>query len=231
MNGTVPSSGLRAAVLEDRESIRYILRNILVEPLNCELEYFSCYKNIKELEGKPDIIFFSAQLVPYGELIRNRDKGVKSIVFGESFAAPSVLWWRKRGADGLMDLRDGPETWRECLAQVLQGRSAATPSAEDAILNSDPEVGLQALTRREMEVAQYLVLGRSAEEAAKTFGTSVGTIKNQRKSVYRKLGIVRATQLPWAMGNGIPDVTLNGERVHKLHAEAPAGPYLSPNGD
>jgi DNA-binding NarL/FixJ family response regulator len=231
VNGTVASSSLRAAVLEDRESIRYILRNILVEPLNCELEYFSFYKNLKELKGKPGVIFFSAQLVPYGELIRNRDKGVKSIVFGESFATASVLWWRKRGADGLMDLRDGPETWRECLAQVLQGRSAATPSAEEAILNSDPEVGLQALTRREMEVAQYLVLGRSAEEAAKEFGTSVGTIKNQRKSVYRKLGIVRATQLPWAMGNGIPHVNSNGERVHKLHAEAPTGPYLSPNGD
>ncbi len=231
MNGTVTSSSMRAAVLEDRESIRYILRNILVEPLNCELEYFSCYKNLKELKGKPDVIFFSAQLVPYGELIRNRDKGVKSIVFGESFAATSVLWWRKRGADGLMDLRDGPETWRDCLAQVLQGRSAATPSAEDALLNSDPEVGLQALTRREMEVAQYLVLGRSAEEAAKTFGTSVGTIKNQRKSVYRKLGIVRATQLPWAMGNGIPQVTTKGVRTHSLSAEAPAGLYLSPDGD
>ena len=231
MNGTVTSSILRAAILEDRESIRYILRNILVEPLNCELEYFSCYKNLKELKGKPDIFFFSAQLVPYGELIRYRSEGVKSIVFGESFASTSVLWWRKRGADGLMDLRDGPETWRDCLTEVLQGRSAATPSAEDAILNSDPEVGLQALTRREMEVAQYLVLGRSAEQAAKTFGTSVGTIKNQRKSVYRKLGIVRATQLPWAMGNGIPQVTSTGVRVHNLHAEPPTGPYLSPDGD
>ena len=225
------SSRLRAVVLEDREAIRYILRNVLGEPVQCDLEYLSCYENIKELKGKPDIIFFSAQLVPYGETIRHRHGGVKSIVFGESFAAPSVLWWRKRGADGLMDLRDGPETWRDCLAQVLNGRSAATPSAEDAILNSDPEVGLQALTRREMEVAQYLVLGRSAEEAAKEFGTSVGTIKNQRKSVYRKLGIVRATQLPWAMGNGIPHVTSNGERVHRLHAEAPTGPHLSPNGD
>ena len=231
MTATTSSSSTRAVVLEDRESIRYILRNILVEPLNCELEYLSCYKNIKELKGKPDIIFFSAQLVPYGELIRHRHEGAKSIVFGESFNATSVLWWRKRGADGLMDLRDGPETWRECLLQVLQGRSAATPSAEDAILNSDPEVGLQALTRREMEVAQYLVLGRSAEEAAKTFGTSVGTIKNQRKSIYRKLGIVRATQLPWAMGNGIPQVTTKGVRAHRLSAEAPAGPYLSPDGD
>ena len=224
-------SSLRAVLLEDREAIRYTLKKILAEPLNCELEYLSCYKNMKEIRDKPDIFFFSAQLVPYGELIRHRHEGVKSIVFGESFAATSVLWWRKRGADGLMDLRDGPETWRDCLAQVLQGRSAATPSAEDAILNSDPEVGLQALTRREMEVAQYLVLGCSAEEAAKTFGTSVGTIKNQRKSVYRKLGIVRATQLPWAMGNGIPQVTTKGVRAHSLSAEAPAGPYLSPDGD
>jgi DNA-binding NarL/FixJ family response regulator len=224
-------SSLRVVLLEDRESIRYILRNILTEPLKCELEYLSCYKNMKEIRDKPDILFFSSQLVPYGEMIRHRQVGVKSIVFGESFTPTSVLWWRKRGADGLMDLRDGPETWRDCLTEVLQGRSAATPSAEGAILNSDPEVGLQALTRREMEVAQYLVLGRSAEEAAKTFGTSVGTIKNQRKSVYRKLGIVRATQLPWAMGNGIPHVTSNGERVHKLHAKAPTGPYLSPDGD
>lgn len=231
MNGTISSSQVRVAVLEDREAIRCILKNVFVEPLNCELEYLSCYENMKEIKGKPDIIFLSAQLVPYGEIIRHRHEGVKSIVFGESFTPASVLWWRKRGADGLMDLRDGPETWRECLAQVLQGRSAATPSAEDAILNSDPEVGLQALTRREMEVAQYLVLGRSAEEAAKEFGTSVGTIKNQRKSVYRKLGIVRATQLPWAMGNGIPHVASSGGRVHKLHAEPPTGPYLSPDGD
>ena len=231
MSETISSSQLRVAVVEDRESIRCILKNVFVEPLNCELEYLSCYENMKELKRKPDIIFLSAQLVPYDEMIRHRQEGVKSIVFGESFAATSVLWWRKRGADGLMDLRDGPETWRDCLAQVLQGRSAATPSAEDAILNSDPEVGLQALTRREMEVAQYLVLGCSAEEAAKTFGTSVGTIKNQRKSVYRKLGIVRATQLPWAMGNGIPQVTAKGERADCRHLEAPAGPYLSPEGD
>jgi len=224
-------SSLRVVLLEDREAIQYLLKKTLLEPLNCELEYLSCYKNMKEIRDKPDIFFFSAQLVPYGELIRHRHEGVKSIVFGESFTPTSVLWWRKRGADGLMDLQDGPETWRDCLTEVLQGRSAATPSAEGAILNSDPEVGLQALTRREMEVAQYLVLGRSAEQAAKTFGTSVGTIKNQRKSVYRKLGIVRATQLPWAMGNGIPQVTTKGVRSHSLSAEAPAGPYLSPNGD
>ena len=106
-------SSLRVVLLEDREAIRYILKKTVLEPLNCELEYLSCYENIKENKGKPDIVFFSAQMVPYGELIRHRHGGGKSIVFGESFDARSVLWWRKRGADGLMDLRDGPETWRK----------------------------------------------------------------------------------------------------------------------
>lgn len=230
MNGTVSLSGLRAVVLDDREAVRYILRNILMGPLNCELEYLSCYENMKDIKGRPNIIFLSAQLVPYSGLIGRRQEGVKSIVIGESFLATSVLWWRKRGADGLMDLRDSPDTWRDCIIEVLKGVSAATPLAKDAILNSDPEVGLQVLTRREMEVAQYLVLGHSAEQAAKTFGTSVGTIKNQRKSIYQKLRIVRATQLPWVMRNGIPQVTSKGVRGENRHLDTYDVQYLSPNG-
>jgi DNA-binding CsgD family transcriptional regulator len=47
-----------------------------------------------------------------------------------------------------------------------------------------------------------LVLGNSTRDVAKELGVTEGTIKNQRKSVYRKLGIVRSSQLPHAMGNG-----------------------------
>jgi DNA-binding NarL/FixJ family response regulator len=54
-----------------------------------------------------------------------------------------------------------------------------------------------------MQVAQLLVRGYSAEQVAKKNGTTEGTIKNQRKSIYQKLKIVRSTQLAWAMGNGV----------------------------
>jgi DNA-binding NarL/FixJ family response regulator len=38
---------------------------------------------------------------------------------------------------------------------------------------------------------------------AKKNGTTEGTVKNQRKAIYQKLKIVRATQLAWAMGHGV----------------------------
>ncbi|NBT23206.1 DNA-binding response regulator, partial [bacterium] len=44
-----------------------------------------------------------------------------------------------------------------------------------------------------MQVAQMLVRGSSAQQVAKKLGTTEGTIKNQRKAIYQKLKIVRAT--------------------------------------
>ena len=90
-----------------------------------------------------------------------------------------------------------------CIRTVLNSGFAATASAKAALDESNAKHGLQALSRREMEVAQILVRGATAEQAAKKLGTTEGTIKNQRKAIYEKLRIERATQLPWAMGNGI----------------------------
>ena len=67
-------------------------------------------------------------------------------------------------------------------------------------LNNGHSKGMTRLSRREAEVARMLVKGFSAKQVAAALGTSEGTVKNQRKSAYRKLGIVRATQLAGAMG-------------------------------
>ena len=93
--------------------------------------------------------------------------------------------------------------WAHCLSAVLAGCEAATPAAKSALEESNEKHGLHLLSKREMQVAQHLVRGLSAEQVAKKLGTTVGTIKNQRKAVYGKLKIQRATQLPWAMGNGV----------------------------
>ena len=75
-------------------------------------------------------------------------------------------------------------------------------SIEKVVSGSDLKVGMHRLSKRELQVAKMLVLGNSTREVAKQLGVTEGTIKNQRKSVYRKLGIVRSSQLPHAMGNG-----------------------------
>lgn len=222
---------IRIAVLEDRGAIMPTIKAVLGGPLNSELEFLTCYQDVRIAKVKPQIYFLSARLIPYQESICLGVQNCKSVVFGEPFTARSVLWWKKRGAVGLMDLRDSVDTWRNCLATILSGKMASTPYAQEALNQANPEIGLQNLTRREMDVSQFLVLGNSAEQAAKKFGTTVGTIKNQRKSSYRKLGIVRATQLPWAMGNGIPHPSSVAEFGSNGHPPHSNGALLSPHGD
>ena len=226
-----PVKPVRIAVLENRGAIMPTIKDVLGGPLNSELEFLSCYQDARVAKVKPQVYFLSAQLIPYYESIRWGVQDCKSVVFGEPFTVRSVLWWKKRGAIGLMDLRDSVDDWRICLATILSGKVAATPHAQEALNQADPEIGLQTLTRREMDVSQFLVLGNSAEQAAKKFGTTVGTIKNQRKSSYRKLGIVRATQLPWALGNGIPHPSSVAEFDSNGHRPHSNGAPLSPHGD
>jgi DNA-binding NarL/FixJ family response regulator len=103
----------------------------------------------------------------------------------------------------LLDFRDGPDEWLNCVKEVLDGKVSQSPTARSALDASDSKRGLQLLSKREMQVAQLLVRGYSAEQVAKKNGTTEGTVKNQRKAIYEKLKIVRATQLAWAMGNGV----------------------------
>jgi DNA-binding NarL/FixJ family response regulator len=191
-------------VLEERALIRSLLMDWLSRELKCATEYIFEYEKLNLVASKGCVVLLSSRLLPFDKKIISNKKGVNPVVYGDSFSPTTVLWWRERGAHGLLDWQDSPEDWKESLERVFDGHTAETPSVKEALRKAQADVGLQTLTRREMEVAQLLVKGSSAKQVAKKLGTTEGTIKNQRKSVYRKLGIVRATQLPWAMGNGVP---------------------------
>ena len=47
----------------------------------------------------------------------------------------------------------------------------------------------ECLTTREREVVELILLGNSSKSIARCFGIAVGTVKNHRKHVYRKLAI------------------------------------------
>jgi len=191
-------------VLEERAAIRSLLGDWLVRELKCKAEYIFEYEKLNHLASGGCVALLSSRLLPFDKKIVPPKKRITPVVYGDSFTPTTVLWWRERGAHGLLDWRDSPGEWKASLERLFDGRMAETSSVSDALREARSDVGLQALTRREMEVAQLLVKGASAKQVAKKLGTTEGTIKNQRKSVYRKLGIVRATQLPWAMGNGAP---------------------------
>jgi len=191
-------------ILEERAAIRSLLMDWLARELKCKTEYIFEYEKFNLVASRGCVALLSSRLLPFDKKIVSNKKGVTPVVYGDSFSPTTVLWWRERGAKGLLDWQDSPIDWKESLERLFDGHMAETPSVKRALQKAREDLGLQALTRREMEVAQLLVKGSSAKQVAKKLGTTEGTIKNQRKSVYRKLGIVRATELPWAMGNGVP---------------------------
>jgi len=191
-------------ILEERAAIRSLLMDWLTRELKCEAKCIFEYEKLNLVASRGCVALLSSRLVPFDKKIVPNKKRITPVVYGDSFSPTTVLWWQERGAHGLLDWQDGPEEWKASLVRLFDGHEAETPSVTAAFRKARSDVGLQALTRREMEVAQLLVKGSSAKQVAKKLGTTEGTIKNQRKSVYRKLGIVRATQLPWAMGNGVP---------------------------
>jgi hypothetical protein len=189
------------AICEDRSFIRTLFHQWLETNLPCRMVQVSHPHELGAYSFR--LVFISTRIPPTEGRILPKHCSGAPIVFDDNFTPLTAVWWKERGAKGLLDFRDGPEEWLNCVNQVLDGKLSQTPTAKSALDANDSKRGLQLLSRREMQVAQLLVRGYSAEEVAKKNGTTEGTIKNQRKSIYQKLKIVRATQLAWAMGNGV----------------------------
>jgi len=191
------------AICEDRSFLGTLFHEWLEARFPCRLLRVSHPSELRTAEAPVRLVFVSTRISPTeGSILPKRCKGAP-IIFDDNFTPRTAVWWKERGAKGLLDFRDSPEEWLHCIHQVLEGRSSATPTVNLALETQDSKHGLQHLSPREMQVAQMLVRGSSAQQVAKKLGTTEGTIKNQRKAIYQKLKIVRATQLPWAMGNGV----------------------------
>ena len=190
-------------ICEERSLIRTLLSSWMEQSFPFRLIHVNHAEEIEEEHYQARLLVLSARSTLFdGELAPKKAHFVP-IVFDDGFTSHNARWWKVRGAKGLLDLRDSAECWAHCISVVLAGGEAATPAASSALEEANEKHGLQLLSKREMQVAQHLVRGLSAEQVAKKLGTTVGTIKNQRKAVYGKLKILRATQLPWAMGNGV----------------------------
>jgi hypothetical protein len=80
------------------------------------------------------------------------------------------------------------------LEEVLDAMTRLVGDFKAAVESKDPV----AQDKAQAGILDQLSVG--AKQVAAALGTSEGTVKNQRKAVYKKLGIIRATQLAGAMG-------------------------------
>jgi len=180
---------------------RLFLKQWLGEKNGHQLSFFDSADGLEASQEPRDIELLAAHLLP-GRHHFKQDLQIHGHgVYGEGLDPSTIQWCRRSGVKALLDLRDGLEEWEQSLKALGNGHMAETSSVTRA-LNSGHGKGISRLSQRETEVARMLVKGFSAKQVASALGTSEGTVKNQRKSVYRKLGIVRATQLAGALGYG-----------------------------
>ncbi|MEY5062234.1 MAG: hypothetical protein RLZZ112_198, partial [Verrucomicrobiota bacterium] len=194
------SQPVKTFILENREVYRFFLQHWLRDQNGHQVVFFDSPEAL-ETNGEPrDLEFLAAHLLPNRFHFKGNGNGHPHAVYGEDLDSPMVLWCRKSGVKAILDLRDRLEDWKRCLDGLGNGEVVETPSVTRLIHQGGQTKGISRLSRRESEVARMLVKGFSAKQVAASLGTSEGTVKNQRKAVYRKLGIIRATQLAGAMG-------------------------------
>ena len=190
---------MKTFILEDRDLYRRFLERWLREEVGFEVVFFDSAESLRASSEVRQLELLAAHLLPPRAHFKRDGNHHSHAVYGENLDAATIYWCRKHGVNGLLDLRDRVEDWKQCLATVGNGGSSETPTIRHTLMNSHGK-GISRLSRRETEVARMLVKGLSAKQVAAALGTSEGTVKNQRKAVYKKLGIIRATQLAGAMG-------------------------------
>ena len=196
------SQNIELFLLENRPVVRDALEGLLRGVLHGAVSHLSRYEDLPKKFPDPALVLMAVHLLPADAPIPYAKAGLATVVYGENFTPNCAAWWIDRGAMGVWDLRDSFESVREGLLGTLQGEVCKSECVKKVLNGSAPKFGMHLLSKRELQVAVRLVQGNSTRDVAKELGVTEGTIKNQRKSVYRKLGIVRSSQLPLAMGNG-----------------------------
>lgn len=193
------SPRLKTFILENRELYRLLLAKFLGEKKGHQVVFFASPHELENNHDSRDLEMMAVHLLPSRLHFKKNGTAHHHAVYGEALDSATILWCRKSGVRGILDLQDGEEEWSRCL-QAMGNDEISETSSVSKTLNEGHGKGVAKLSRREAEVARMLVKGFSAKQVAASLGTSEGTVKNQRKAVYRKLGIVRATQLAGAMG-------------------------------
>jgi len=136
--------------------------------------------------------------------LRAASPEVKAVVLLDSQKNEAVIEAFRAGAKGIFSRESSVEMFCKCIRSVHQGEiwadSREVKLAIDALATT-PGVravgadGLNLLSKRELEVVQYLAQGLTNREIAERMGLSQHTIKNYLFRVFDKLGVSSRVEL------------------------------------
>ncbi len=123
--------------------------------------------------------------------LRERDAGVRVLVFSMHDSEALVRRALAQGARGYVTKSSAPEDLLEAVQQVMAGRRWLSPPLPPHWLaTSAPQAdSLQALTDREFELFRLLAHGHTAADCARSLHLSPKTVSNLQTLIKDKLGV------------------------------------------
>ncbi|MBM9546926.1 response regulator transcription factor [Leptospira sp. 201903074] len=127
----------------------------------------------------------------------------KSLVISSLQTDDAIFSALRNGASGYI-WKSELDSLHDTIQTLLDGGSVISPSIAAKVLlsfrkpqtNLDPHgIGVEVLTPRERQILELIVEGDNPQQIASLFGTTVGTVRQQIKAIYKKLQVNTRVQM------------------------------------
>lgn len=208
----IMSSRIRVVVVEDEAAFRNAIQKSLTLMPECQL--IGVAKDGQEgldlcLADPPDVLLTDIKMPRMNgiELIRRllrKEKDVKPVVLTVDEDDETVYEAIRAGAVGyLLKTATSPLELVEALRHAARGEAKITPKIAAKVLDDfrrtqeedeGPEGELYALSERETEILQLIVLGFRNKEIAERLGIAEKTVKNHVSNILKALQVNSRTE-------------------------------------
>jgi len=117
------------------------------------------------------------------------------ILNGDVSALPKLVSY---GVSGFIDINCTPAELKEAFQKVLHNQNYYCEQVWNKILNQDEEITSPDqfnLTKREIEIVEALLNGKSTQEISEELGLSPHTVQTHRKNCFKKLKVKSLSEL------------------------------------
>lgn len=194
---------IKTAIIEDNIRYKDLLRTILSSSDKIKLVYEAghCLHIVNDLRKQPpDIVIMDIELpgksgIEAVKEIKQWKAEVKILMLTVFEDEEKIFGAIKAGADGYLLKKDTPQKILDSIIEVYEGKSSMNGIIARKVLEylqKKPKVDLPAeynLTKRELEILQFLIVGLTYKEIASTCFISVQTLNSHIKNIYQKLGV------------------------------------------
>ena len=117
------------------------------------------------------------------------------IINGDVSGLPKLVSY---GVSGFIDINCTPAELKEAFQKILHNQNYYCELVWNKILNQDEEITSPAqfsLTKRETEIVESLLNGKSTAEISRELGLSPQTVQTHRKNCFKKLKVKSLSEL------------------------------------